>query len=107
MFLLFITLFGSYPFVYVSGKVASYIHDRVIPSYVIVIEDGVRKAYGPVSLNSDQIYKDLLKPNFKLFKGNTFEKYGCTFAAIPCDESDLKVKQELNTLEIKTKNHFG
>lgn len=42
-----------------------------------------------------------------MYQGNTFEKYGCTLAAIPCNEKDINTKKELQNLAIKTSHLYG
>jgi hypothetical protein len=46
-------------------------------------------------------------PGFKMYEGNAREKYGCTLAAVPLTQDDMKVKAELDELGIDMPNLFG
>jgi hypothetical protein len=84
-----------------------YIEDRWVPRYIIVTEGGVRKLYGSPLAYYQYVYPRLLMPGFKKYEGNARVKYGCTLAAVPLTQDDIKVKAELDELGIDMPNLFG
>lgn len=96
----------AYPWVFLTGKIARYVDEVLVPAYIVVTEDGIRKVYGYVRWNSTQVYKDLLIPNFKIYKGDSFKDFGCTLAAVPCKDSDASVQAVLEKLELDTSKTF-
>jgi len=84
-----------------------YIEDRWVPRYIVVTEGGVRKLYGSPLAYYQYVYPRLLMPGFKTYEGNARVKYGCTLAAVPLTQEDMKVKAELDELGIDMPNLFG
>jgi hypothetical protein len=105
---LIITIIAGYVPFQLVGKLHDYLRPRYAKQYVIVDDDGVRKLFGSFGLVDRHLaYRDLLKPGYKIHQGNSFEEYGCTLAAIKCEQSDIKVISQLRAHNIDTSTTFG
>ena len=92
---LIFTVFAGYVPFQLVGKLHDYLRPRYAKQYFIVNDAGIRKLFGSVGFSDKHLaYRDLLKPGYKIHQGNAFEKYGCTLAAIKCEQSDNQVQEK-------------
>lgn len=80
---------------------------RFAPSFVIDGSDpNVVKLHGSIRLDgADRAEEKLLesRPGLQMYRGNAYEEFGCTLAAVPATPGFLKAKAALQKFDISIK----
>ena len=93
----------SAAYVYLLRRLDVFLRPRYFKTYFIEECDEVIKLHGSIMLaDSGRIYKELLRRRREYrIASNAYERFGCTIAATPASEAEMKAKRELEKASVK------
>lgn len=96
-----------FPVMRLADRFDQYARKRWFYDYIIEERDGVRRLHGSVGVTDNRFHKNLLRPGFKMYHGDTVSVYGVAFAAIKMNQTDFETKEKLASMDVNSVNRFG